>query len=373
MTAPVTASVTASVAFYAPLKSPDHPVPSGDRAMARLLMRALERAGFAPRLASRLRGYDPVGDAHPRLAEAAAREADAFLAAGWRPDLWFTYHVYYKAPDWIGPRVARALGIPYVVAEGSRAGKRAAGPHAFGHAAAEAALDEASAILCLTARDRVALEAARIPGQRLADLPPFLDLDDWPREAADPRPGPPRLVAVGMMREGDKLDSYRLLADALGLVADDFRLTLVGDGPARGAVEALFAPFRERVTFAGLVEDRARLAALLAASDLLVWPAVNEAYGMALLEAQAQGCPVVAGGYGGVADVVGGGIVTPPGDAAALAAAVSALLADPPRRRALARRAEAFARGERGLEGAAARLRAVLGDVLAARGSARPA
>ena len=60
-----------------------------------------------------------------------------------RPRLWFTYHVYYKAPDWIGPRVARGLGIPYVVAEGSRAAKRAQGPWALGHAGAEAALDRA--------------------------------------------------------------------------------------------------------------------------------------------------------------------------------------------------------------------------------------
>ena len=41
-----------------------------------------------------------------------------------RPDLWFTYHLYYKAPDWLGPRVAEALSIPYVVAEASVAGTR---------------------------------------------------------------------------------------------------------------------------------------------------------------------------------------------------------------------------------------------------------
>ena len=33
------------IAFYAPLKSPNHPVPSGDRLMARLLIAALQRAG----------------------------------------------------------------------------------------------------------------------------------------------------------------------------------------------------------------------------------------------------------------------------------------------------------------------------------------
>jgi len=34
-----------------------------------------------------------------------------FLAPD-RPQLWFTYHLYYKAPDWLGPAVAEALGPP---------------------------------------------------------------------------------------------------------------------------------------------------------------------------------------------------------------------------------------------------------------------
>ena len=45
-----------------------------------------------------------------------------------RPDLWFTYHLYYKAPDLVGPLVAGALGIPYAVAEASVAHKRAGKP-----------------------------------------------------------------------------------------------------------------------------------------------------------------------------------------------------------------------------------------------------
>lgn len=369
--------MTIPVAFYAPLKSPDDPTPSGDRTVARLLLRALERAGLAPRIASRLRSFDPRGDAHPEIARRAEAEADALAEAlaPAPPALWFTYHLYYKAPDWIGPRVAARLRIPYVVAEGSRAAKRAHGPHAFGHAAAEAALDAADAVLCLTARDRVALERVRPAGQRLVDLPPFLELDAWPRvpRGREPRGGP-SLLAVGMMRPGDKLASHALLAEAFGrLAAPETRLTLVGDGPARREVETLFARFGERVRFAGLVTERAALAQFCADADLLVWPAVNEAYGMALLEAQAQGCPVVAGNYGGVAAVVRHGetgLLTPPGDAAALAAALDALLADAPRRAAMGLRAEDFARGERGLDGAATILRGLVGDLIGGRAAA---
>ncbi len=49
-------------AFYAPLKAPGHPTPSGDREIARGLMLALDRAGFAPELASDLRLLDIDGD-----------------------------------------------------------------------------------------------------------------------------------------------------------------------------------------------------------------------------------------------------------------------------------------------------------------------
>ena len=112
------------VAFYAPLKAPDHPVPSGDRAIARLLLAALERAGatrgWEVDVASRLRSFDGAGDAdrQARLREIGARIADRLLhryreaPAGRRPDLWFTYHLYHKAPDWIGPVVSERLGIP---------------------------------------------------------------------------------------------------------------------------------------------------------------------------------------------------------------------------------------------------------------------
>lgn len=370
----------APIAFYAPMKSPDHPAPSGDRTMARLLMKALRRAGFAPTLASALRSWDGAGDSafQEGVRRASLAEADR-LAARWReapaearPRLWFTYHVYYKAPDWIGPRVAEALGIPYVVAEGSRAGKRAGGPWALGHAGAEAALDRADLLLAMTEADREALERARRPTQTIAALPPFLDLDECPPApaAVDRADGAVRLLAVAMMRQGAKLASYRRLAEALARIADDsWTLDIVGDGDARLEVEALFAPLAPRITLRGAIEDRERLAALYAGADLFVWPAVDEAYGMALLEAQAFGCPVLAGAHGGVASVVRDGVtgmLVPPENTAGFAEALRALIRDGARRRRLGEAARAFVHGERGLDSAADRLRTALTPLMMA-------
>jgi glycosyltransferase involved in cell wall biosynthesis len=364
------------LAFYAPLKSPCHSSPSGDRTMARLLMAALAQAGFAPRLASAFRSYEAAGDpARQRtIRDAALNEADDLArhyAAGpadERPRLWFTYHPYYKAPDWLGPAVARRLAIPYVAAEASRADKRAGGSWDEAHRGVEAALAQAAVLFALTPGDRAALERRQPAGQRIVDLPPFLDLaslEATPR--AQRRDGPVRLVTVAMMRPGDKLSSYRLLAQSLALIRDEpWTLDIVGDGAARAETEALFRPFGDRVRLHGQIDARDRLATLYAGADLFVWPAVNEAYGMVLLEAQAMGCPVLAGGFGGVGSVMQPGLtglMPPPGDIASFAADLSRLIADPALRERMGAAASRFVREERGLETAAAILRGNLVDL----------
>ncbi len=362
------------LAFYAPLKSPHHAAPSGDRTMARLLVKALERAGFAPRLASELRTLDKAGsrEAQEAIRDASLREVDRLVGA-WaalptpeRPRLWFTYHLYYKAPDWIGPRVADALGIPYIVAEASRAMKRATGPWALGHAAAEAALARADVVFVMTDADREALERGKAERQTLVSLPPFIDLDGWPRMPAGRRKAGevPRLLTVAMMRPGDKLASYRILAAALARIAEmPWQLDVVGDGEMRDTVERLFAPLRSRVVFHGERDKPNALAEFYAQADLLVWPAVNEAYGMALLEAQAFGCPVAAGAYPGVSAVVRDGetgVLTAPGDPQAFAGAVAMLLRDAALRRRLGDSGREAVRQGRDIDGAARCLRAAL-------------
>ena len=340
--------------------------------MARLLLKALEAAGFRPDLASELRTLDRDGNAgtQEEIRTRSGEEATALIAAYERlpssegPRLWFTYHVYYKAPDWIGPRVAEALAIPYVVAEGSRAHKRADGPWAIGHRGAEEALDRAGIVFAMTDHDRKALEAARPAHQAIVDLPPFLDIAEWGPPSSHAARQDPRLLAVAMMRPGDKLASYRILAEALSRLGDRlWSLDIVGDGEAREEIEALFAPLHERVRFHGQVEDRVQLRALYEEAGLFVWPAVNEAYGMVFLEAQLFGCPVVAGAYGGVAGVVRdgtSGLLVSPGDPDAFARGIATLLDDPDERSRMGEAARLFVTTERSLAHAATLLRDTL-------------
>ena len=329
------------VAFYAPMKPPCHPVPSGDRRMARALMGLLADLGHEVVLASRFRSYDGTGDPvrQARLSGLGAALAARLTARLRRrpPDLWFTYHLYHKAPDWLGPRVSRALAIPYVVAEASLAAKRATGAWAIGYAGSRTAIMAADLVLAMTGHDLSGLRAV-VARDRLRLFPPFLDAAPFRPSDRRLRADPPLILVVAMMRRDAKLASYQLLAAALALVNRiAWRLALVGDGEARLEVEQLFAPFGERVSFLGQV-DGDRLPALYAAADLYVWPACNEAYGMALLEAQAAGLPVIAGREGGVPDIVAdgeSGILVAPRAPGELATAIGWLLTDPERREAM--------------------------------------
>lgn len=358
------------IAFYAPLKAPDHPVPSGDRQMARLLMEALRLAGCEVMVASTLRAFAPDPD-HLSLAalrDAAAREKER-LAAAWRngqkPDLWFTYHPYYKAPDLLGPDLARHLEIPYVTAEASYAPKRDRQAWAERQALIRDAIALARVNLCFTDRDREGLEKA-VPGARLAGLAPFIDTQAF----ADGFTSAPRqrLMAVAMMRTGDKFASFTILAQALGQLLDlPWRLTVIGDGPARAETIALFAGIPpERLDWRGEIAPDA-VPDALRQGGIYVWPGSGEAYGIAYLEAQAAGMPVVAQKTAGVPAVVRDaetGILTPDGDVATYAAAIRALLTDDVRREAYGRAARRFVLEDRSLKGAAQRLDAVLKEAV---------
>ena len=185
-----------------------------------------------------------------------------------------------------------------------------------------------------------------------------------------------------MMREGPKLASYRVLAAALESLLDiAWHLTIIGDGPARASVEVAFAGLRHRVTLAG-AHAEAGVAQALSASDVFVWPAVDEAFGMAFLEAQACALPVVGATSAGVASVVVNertGLLVTPGDAVAFASALRRLLGNAALRRTMGLAASAHVRQRHDLPAAARRLDAILRSVVAERsaaslpGSQRPA
>jgi teichuronic acid biosynthesis glycosyltransferase TuaC len=132
---------------------------------------------------------------------------------------------------------------------------------------------------------------------------------------------------VGRKRHGDVLRALWVLRDR----RPDLRYLIIGDGPERGPLERLAAELElaDRVTFAGqLPPDEALARARESAA--LVMPSVDEAFGMAYVEAMAGGLPVIgSAGEPGPHEIgsAGDGIrLVPPGDVERLAREIEELM-----------------------------------------------
>ena len=152
------------------------------------------------------------------------------------------------------------------------------------------------------------------------------------RYGSNPVRGGKRLLFVGRLAG---VKGVPLLLDAVaGLRAKhpDLRLTLIGDGPERAALETQTRSLglSEIITFAGYQSQDA-VADALSETDVFVLPSFAEGVPVVLMEAMAAGLPVVSTRIAGIPELVvdgESGILVPPGDGNALTVALDKLLSD---------------------------------------------
>ena len=160
-----------------------------------------------------------------------------------------------------------------------------------------------------------------------------LDGMPWPNDA---------IISCTVARLNPQKGLFDLVEAAGNVIASypEARFIIVGDGELR-------QPVQERILRAGLgghvylAGNRPldEVAAWLGGCDLFVLSSVEEGLPLALLEAMAAGCPVVATSVGGIPDVVNDssiGLLVPPGQPERLAGAIGELLQDGGRRQAMA-------------------------------------
>jgi glycosyltransferase involved in cell wall biosynthesis len=151
---------------------------------------------------------------------------------------------------------------------------------------------------------------------------------------------------------GRLIAAYRQsgVTQPLVLVGPDFCATATGEGP--GIVRLPYLP-------------RDVLADLIANATALLFPSLDEGFGLPAVEAMAVGTPVLTSSIGALGEVTGGAALgVDPYDVAEIAAGIARLSGDPALRQALS--AQGRLRAER-FSGArfAARLRAVYADGIA--------
>jgi glycosyltransferase involved in cell wall biosynthesis len=184
-----------------------------------------------------------------------------------------------------------------------------------------------------------------VPRERIEVIRPGLNLAG---HAAEPPSGPglrhPPDFTIGYLARVAPEKGLHLAAEALAILAADRQLPplrLAAAGSLSQIDRPYFRAIQRRLAEQGLADrfeyigqpDRAGKIAFLQGLDVLVMPTVyQESRGLPVLEAWANGTPVVVPDHGTFPELIsdtGGGLLCRPADPAALAAAIRQMIEDP--------------------------------------------
>ncbi len=148
--------------------------------------------------------------------------------------------------------------------------------------------------------------------------------------------GRPIALFVGRVAHEKNIDFLVRMLPALRAKVPDVLLVIAGEGPAQQHLHDLVrqTALSEHVHFVGYLDRKSSLLDCYHAADAFVFASRTETQGLVLIEAMAQGTPVVSTAVMGTADVLAGvkGAVVVPEDIEVFAAAVASVLREPERR-----------------------------------------
>ena len=346
------------ILFYAPFKPLDHAHPSGDLVTATGIVDYLTGKGHQVVAASSLRCrwiyWKPW--LWPKLIIEKRRAVRRFLKDDY--DLWFTYHTYYKAPDLLGPYASSKLTIPYVIFQGIYSTKRRRKLKTLpGFYLNRYVLRAARHVFINKTVDWINLKRL-LPNERISYLAPGINPDQFYFDA-DARQAlrtqwnigdVPVVFSAAMFRADVKTEGLIRVIRACGELmrrGHHLRLVIAGDGKERDKLQRLAeAQLPERFHFAGEIPRR-EMFRYYSASDVFVFPGIQESLGMVFLEAQSCGLPVVAFDNAGVPEAVADGqtgFLVPKYAAKPFADAIERLLKNKDLRQQMSRAAQSHIR-----------------------------
>ena len=166
----------------------------------------------------------------------------------------------------------------------------------------------------------------QVGAERLVIQSPGIDFALFRGDATTPpearRSG---LLFVGRLHDQKGVEVLVSAVGALAARGRSLSLTIIGDGPLRGRLDAIERSGELPIRVLGPLPPPAVAAAMRAAEVVVVPSTYQEPLGLVAIEAMAAGAVVVASATGGLVEtVVDGrtGLLCPPGDAERLAAAI---------------------------------------------------
>lgn len=293
------------IAYYMPFKPMNHPNPSGDLIIGKEIFFALKQAGHFPEIASNLRlrwvYYKPL--LLVKLLFERKRLVRSLKSSP--PELWLSYHCYYKAPDLLGAYCARKLSIPYVIFQGIYSTKRRKNLRTYpGFVLNTKVLESAAHIFTNKKRDYHNL-CRIISEDKLTFIPPGIEPEHF-TFSQDQRTKQREvwrtenqtvIMTTAMMRPGVKTDGLLFVIKICRELMDRghrIQLMIAGDGKCYKIVnESAKKLLQHNCTLLGKV-NRREMYHYYSGADIFVFPGVEESLGMVYLEAQSCGLPAVA-------------------------------------------------------------------------------
>lgn len=351
------------IAYYMPFKTMGHPNPSGDLIIGSEIYDHLKK-GNTIEIASTLRArwiyYNPI-----RLLQLFFEQQRIVKRLKNNPpELWFSYHSYYKAPDLLGPYCSDKLKTPYVIFQAIYSTKRRKNLWTLpGFLLNKAALEKATHIFTNKRVDYKNL-LRLIPEEKLTYIAPGIHPQEFEFSSEKRKELRPQwaaknevlIMTAAMMRPGVKTDGISMVIKACASLqkkGHQLRLLIAGDGESRAELTKKAQQlFPGRVHFLGKV-PRKELYSYYSSADIFAFPGIQESLGMVYLEAQSCRLPAVAfADWGGKEAILHNqtGLLSPAAEPELFANHIEQLIVDPKLRQTLASNAEQHIRANHNLE-----------------------
>lgn len=294
-----------NISYYMPFKPMGHKNPSGDLIMGSELFAYLAARQHNITLASELRCrwiYYKPWKWFSLLIELFSLNRKYKNVA---PQLWLTYHSYYKAPDILGTLTCKKNNIPYIIFQGIYSTKTRKKLHTkVGFYLNRWVLKSADLVLTNKKKDYNNL-IRLLPEDKVKYLAPGLHPENFTFDLVSRRSlrnrwktGKKRIVmTAAMFRPGVKTQGLLQVIDSCTQLIDqgfDLQLVIAGDGANRQLIkQKAESQLGSKAIFLGKI-PRHELYRYYSAADVFAFPGIEESLGMVFLEAQSSGLPVVA-------------------------------------------------------------------------------